>query len=190
MLASLASVYDFFSSPKRLARELSPAHPPLAPSLLAYSYAGMALFLAQSLLWNLPSVLPWPLALGSAVVFQLGSGFLMAAVSHFIAEMMGGRGSARNLFILFGFCELVWTLALPLVLLGLVLQSGPSQTGMLLFPGLGLASLILKVKVLEGHYGIGAARAWSVLILPYLAAFFFFFGGLALLLGSVLLSFL
>lgn len=187
MFSSFAAVYDFFSSPSRLSRESSL---PLAPSLLAYGYSGMALFLAQSLLWNLPSILSWPLALAAAVFFQLAGGFLAAAVSHFIAEMLGGRGSVRNLFILFGFCELVWTFSLPLVLLSLLLQVNPSQVGLLLFSGLGLAGLILKVKVLKGHYGIGAAKAWSVLVLPYLAVSLFFFGGLALLLGSVLFSFL
>lgn len=164
-------LYDFFEDRGR-ASALIRQRRPAALGLLGILLGGTSLFVAHALAGR--SVLPfgWP-ALALSLLWQTALTFVTAALLHLILELGGARGDARALFVHLGLAELAWMAAVPLILLCQAVLTKPVWGVRLVFFVAGLWSLALKARGIRDEYGVGGARAWLTLGLPYLAAVVF-----------------
>ncbi|MFH1726225.1 MAG: YIP1 family protein [Elusimicrobiota bacterium] len=164
----LSVFYDFIEAPELAAEEIR-RRPPVAFGVLAYILGATSLFLAQALVGKGALLgLSW-FSLGVACAWNLGTGLLLAAVIHLLAEAMGGAGRVMPLFVLLGFGELAWALILPGVLLLQAAAPGNPWALRGAFLLVGFLALVLKARGIRHNYGFSALRAWFVLIAPYFA---------------------
>jgi len=165
---ALAIFYDFIEAPV-LAAEETRAHPPVAFGALGYILAAMSVFLAQAVYGEEALLgLSW-FSLSLTCVWNLGTGFLLAAVVHLFAESLGGRGRVVPLFVLLGFSELAWAVFLPGVFIVQAVLPESRWALKFLFVSVGTMTLLLKARSIRHNYRFGSLPAWISLLAPYAA---------------------
>lgn len=178
-MGALELVYDYFED-RAHASALIRQRRPLGLAFFALVLGGLALFVAQGLTGRLGVLsFSWP-SFGFALLWQFGAAFVGTAVLAFALEMGGARGDAGALFVHLALSELVWTAAVPAVLIVQALSLGAWGVRGVFFL-LGAWALTLKARGIRDEYGIGGGWAWATLGVPYLALAVFM--GLALVLA-------
>jgi hypothetical protein len=182
----LELIYDYFEDHVRLAGVVRERRP-LAVGILGFLIGGLSVFVAQALTHRLTLLsFSWT-SLGVVAVWKVVAGFLLASILHLILEMQSIKGDAVALFILFGLADLVWALAVPLVLV-LKAVSGSSWLVTAAFMAVGFASLSLKARSLQDAYHISSGRAWFTLGLPYAGGVGLLIVGFSLLVARLVLG--
>lgn len=166
---ALVVIEDFIEEPEAAARSLRESPQPLLGAA-CYLLSALAVFLSHALSGRLYVLGPSIASLTLLALWHLGMGAAMSALAHLIAEGLGGKGRALSLFVLFGLCDLAWSVLLPLTLLGLALLPGFSWLAGVLTVLIGYWVLWLKARSISHNYGIPLAKAWTTLCLPYAAA--------------------
>lgn len=161
---------EFIEEPKHAARLVAERKPwPLG--LAAFFVAGGSLFLSQAVSRHFLPVASGPASLLAVCLWTLVCGFMLTAALHLLADAQGLAGSGVALFVLVGLSELVWALVLPA---SLILRAARADSFFTLLPLLGLAGIVslrLKARSIRHVYGVSAAKAWSLLMLPYVGSF-------------------
>lgn len=185
-MTALELIYDYYEDHVRLAHVVRERRP-LALGIMGFLIGGLSVFVAQALTHRLTVLsFSWT-SLAVVAVWKVVAGFMLASILHLILEMQNLKGDAVSLFILFGLADMVWALAVPLVL---VLQalSGSSWLVTAAFIAVGFASLSLKARSLQDGYKISSGRAWFTLGLPYVGAVALAMIGVSLLVARLILS--
>lgn len=142
---------------------------PVALGILCFMIGGVSLFVAQALANRLTLFsFSWA-ACSMSLIWKLGAGFLLAAVVHAVLEFSGAAGSAAALFVLFGMADLVWALAIPLLLIARAFAGGSSWLVTMVFIVVGFYTVVLKVRGIQDAYHVTPGRAWTSISLPYVA---------------------
>lgn len=166
-MSALELLFDYFEDHTQAAAHISQRRP-VAFGVLCFALGALSLFVAQGLSGRLfPLSFTWP-SLGLMFLWELATGFLLAAVVHLILDLGGVKGSGAGLFIQLGMANLAWTVAVPLVLVLRLLFPRSSLALTAAFFAIGLLSLTLKARGLQDNYHITSAKAWVTLGLPYL----------------------
>lgn len=116
------------------------------------------------------------------LLFSLLAWFISVILFHFFAEIWGGWGKAKNLYILWGYSFLPYIFLAPL---NLISMSLPNHK-IVIFVGiliLGIWSLILKLYSLQQVYTL----SWRKTIFTFLSPFLIIF--VLEILGLIFLSF-
>ncbi len=173
--------YDYFEDRGRAAALIRQRRP-YAAGLFGAWLGGASLFVADALAGR-HAVLSfsWP-SLAIALLWQTAFLFAAAAVLHLLLDMTGARGDAGALFVHLGLADLAWLAALPAVLALKALAPASAWSMRAAFFLVGLWSLALKARGVRDEYGVGEARAWLTLGLPYFAV-----AGLVALTGALAL---
>ncbi len=164
-MASLELLYDYFEDHRRASASVNEGRP-LALGAGCYLVGAFSLFVAQGLADRLPFAFSWP-TLGLLVLWELGSGFALAAALHLILDMAGVRGSAAGLFILLGMADLVWVAAVPAMLLLKLAAPDADWTRTAAFLATALVGVSLKARSIQDNYHLSSGKAWVTLGLPY-----------------------
>jgi hypothetical protein len=160
-------VWDFFESPADLAGAPR-ADAPMALGVACFLIGGLSAFLARALPGGEGLLgFSWPVCV-LLMSWRLVSGFALACIVHMIADFSGASGRARGLFVLFGFAELSWALAVPLALIGRAFGAS-HWAATAFFSAVWALNFTLRARAVRDNYGVSAGRAWFFLALPYLA---------------------
>jgi hypothetical protein len=185
-MGALELVYDFFED-RAHATALIRQRRPLGLGFAALVLGATALFVAQGLTGRLGLFsFAWP-SYGLALLWQFAAAFVGTAVLAFVLEMAGARGDAGALFVHLALSELVWTCAVPAVMIVQALSLGPWGVRLVFFL-LGTWALTLKARGIRDEYGVGGGWAWATLGVPYLAAAVFMGLALVLAIASLVVS--
>ena len=162
----LELLYDYFEEGERAAALIRQRRP-LALGFLGALAGGASVFVAEALggrihvfSFSLPSLM-------LTLLWQAAALFALTAAVHLSLDMTGARGDAGALFVHLGLSELAWLAAVPATLILQALFSQSAWPARLAFVLVWFWSLTLKARGLRGEYGVGAARAWLTLVLPY-----------------------
>ncbi len=172
---SLELLADFISRPRQAART-SLERRPISLGWASILVGSFSLFLSQSL-----SGRGLPPALGAiwcllVCAISAVSAFLLTAILHLLADFWSSPesrprpGAASALFVLMGLSELPWAAAIPLALILKALRLESAFPSFLIFACLGYLSLRLKSRSLQDVYGVGTAKAWTLLLFPYVSS--------------------
>ena len=163
----LELLYDYFED-RAHAAALIRQRRPLALGVLGALAGGASVFVAEGLAGRLhvfsfsgPSLL-------LTLLWQVTMLFTLTAALHLLLDMTGARGDAGALFVHLGLSELAWLAAAPATLLLQALFPRSAWPIRLAFLAVWVWSLALKARGLRDEYGVGEARAWVTLVLPYL----------------------
>lgn len=88
---------------------------------------------------------------------------LKTAVLHFSAKLLGGRGRARSLLSMLGYCLSPWSLLLPLALL---LHRAAPFLGLPIVLGIASWTGVLGFKAIKRNYHLGDAKSVLVGLAP------------------------
>ncbi|HAH08457.1 MAG TPA: hypothetical protein DCM05_18350 [Elusimicrobia bacterium] len=169
MIATADLIEDFLLDPPRAAEDVR-RKPPLMRGLAAFLLGGLSVGLVSALFSSSRGLAwVWPSLALSCLLHILG-GAIMTAIFHFVAEASGGEGRASSLFVLLGFSDLAWALVLPAAMLANALRPDSYWPLPLLIIFGGLLTFTLRVRSVRSNYGLSAARATMVVVLPYAAA--------------------
>ncbi|PCI40576.1 MAG: hypothetical protein COB53_00870 [Elusimicrobia bacterium] len=157
--------YDFLEHPERAARAAS-ERPPVAFGVAAYIAAAATFFLAQSLSGVNAFGSSW-IALLMYCVWNVASGFLMAALVHLFADGMGGEGRVTPLFVMLGYSELAWSLALPVTLITLAVFPDSMWPSIIAMGSIGFIVFLVKVRTIRLNYRFSRLQAAVSLAAPY-----------------------
>jgi len=161
-------IFDFFEDHLKAAVAVK-SRRPLALGVFCFILGALSFFVAMSLSGRLsPLPFNW-FTFALFLLWELGSGLALVAVLHLIADFEGRPGSGGELFVLFGFANLTWGLAVPLALIFLAFFRGAHWPLTAAFLLVGLYNLSLKARSLQDTYQLSQGRAWVTLALPYLA---------------------
>lgn len=160
----------FIEEPQRAAR-LAADRRPWPAGLLALAVSGGSLFLAQAVSRHFMPVAEGPASFVAVCLWSIVTGFVLSAALHLLADAQGCSGSGAGLFVLVGFSELAWALVLPCALVLKALRLDSWFSLLLVLALAGIVNMRLKARSIRHVYGISAARAWSLLFLPYLGTF-------------------
>jgi len=158
-------LYEFIEDP-RVAAKHADLRPPVATGVAAYLLAAGSMYLTRPLLGD--GGLSW-FGLAAVCAWNLATGILFAAGTHLFAEILGGRGRVVPLFVMLGFSELAWSLAVPGALLLNALRPGDVLAGKILIATAGTVVAVLKARSIRFNYRFGRGQAWSSLLAPYAA---------------------
>lgn len=167
-MGALELLFDYFED-HRHAAEMIAQRRPVALGILGFAVGALSLFVAQAVAGKL-----WPLAfgwssLGLMMLWELITGFLLAAILHMILDLGGVRGDGSALFVHLGLANAAWALAIPVALLVRLLAPHSAVLMTSVFLAVGFLTLFLKARSIQDNYNVSAARAWTTLGLPYLA---------------------
>jgi hypothetical protein len=144
-------------------------HAPFGLGVACFLVSGLSLFLAQSLSRHFLLMPVGPIALILIWIWRLGIGILMTGLLHLLSELNGGKGNAVGLFVFLGLSDLVWTLALPVVLmLRLAGVAHNMFVVCMMLTVIGFGSLALRAWGIRENYGLDSARAWALVCVPYI----------------------
>lgn len=161
-------VFDFFEDHLKAAAAVK-SRRPLALGVLSFILGALSFFVAMGVSGRLaPLPFNW-FMFALFLLWELGSGLALVAVLHLIADFEGRPGSGAELFVLFGFANLIWSLAVPLALILLAVFPNAHWPLTAAFLLVGLCNLSLKARSLQDTYQLSQGRAWITLVLPYLA---------------------
>ena len=186
MSAAIELLCEFIESPQRAAR-LAAEQRPWHLGLGALVASATSLFLAQVVSRHFLPVASGPASWMFVCLWFALTGFLLTATLNLLAEAWGHAGSGVALFVLVGMSELAWALVLPgaLILRAFGLDGWLSAFALLVVAG--IESMRLKARSLRHVYGISGARAWSLLLIPYVGAVLLVAAaGAAALVGAVI----
>ncbi len=163
---ALELLYDYFEDGGR-ASALIRQRRPLALGLLGALAGGASVFVADALGGRIHVFSFSAPSLVLTLLWQAAALFALTAALHLSLDMTGARGDAGALFVHLGLSELSWLAAAPATLILQALFPQSVWPVRLAFALVWLWSLALKARGLRGEYGVGAARAWLTLGLPY-----------------------
>jgi len=161
-------LFDFFEDHLKAAAAVR-ARRPLALGSLCFALGALSFYVATAVSGRLDPLPFGLITLTLLLLWELAMGFVLTAVLHLIAEMEGRQGSAAELFVLFGMANLIWGLAIPLVMVFMSVLPRPHWPVTAVFLIVGFFNLSLKARSLQDTYQVSSGRAWVTLILPYLA---------------------
>jgi hypothetical protein len=162
----LEFLYDYFED-RAHAAALIRQRRPFALGLLGALVGGTSAFVAAALAGHMHIFSFSGPSLMLTLLWQVAMLFVLTAALHLLLDMTGARGDAGALFVHLGLSELAWIAYAPLTM---IMQALFPQSSWPIFLALLLVwvwSLALKVRGLRDEYGIGEARAWLTLGLPY-----------------------
>ena len=177
----LDTIYGVLFDPANTFRGLAP-RPPVFLTVIIFFLVKLTLSLmgyiviARLLLVGRPTPLAeWflhgagPLLVLGALVFCFGKWFLYSGVLNLLADLLGGRGRARGVLVVYGLAAIPMALLVPAVILFLLILP-PEFPGLFfsIFVALGLASWsvsLLVVGIREVH-GLTTNRAVLVVGIP------------------------
>ena len=167
-MGALELLFDYFED-HRHAAELISQRRPVGLGVLGFAVGALSLFVAQAVADRL-----WPLAfgwssLGLMVLWQVITGFILAAIVHLVLDLGGVRGSGSAFFVHLGLANSAWALAVPLALLARLAAPASSLAMTAAFFSVSLLTVFLKARSIQDNYAVTAGRAWATLALPYLA---------------------
>ncbi|OIO04233.1 MAG: hypothetical protein AUJ52_15680 [Elusimicrobia bacterium CG1_02_63_36] len=157
--------YDFVDRPERAAATAA-SRPPVAFGVLAYCVGAGTLFLAQAISGGAWLGTTW-FSLMMLCVWNLAFGILITALVHVFADGMGGRGGVIPMFVMLGYSELGWGLAVPASLIALALFPGSAWLRMATVSFVGVIVFSLKVRSIRLNYGFSRLQAALSLAAPY-----------------------
>lgn len=177
----LNTIYGVLFDPANTFRSLAP-RPPVLLTLIIFFLVKLTLSLmgyiviARLLLvrdatplaqWFLHG--PGPLLVLGALVFWFGKWFVHSSVLNLVAELLGGKGRARGVLVVYGLAVIPMALLVPaLVFFLLVLP--PEFPGLFfsVFAALGVAawSVALQVVGIREVHGLSTNRAALVIGIP------------------------
>src|SRR5262249_9065597 len=156
--------------------------PPFGLGIFCFLISGLSLFLAESMSRHFLPVPSGPIGLSLIWIWRLGIGILMTGFLHLLSELIGGHGSAFGLWVLLGLSDLIWALALPIVLfLRIIGLAHNTFVVWAMLTVLGFGSLALRAWGIRQNYGLDPARAWTLTCIPYILS-------ITLLMGMVFLA--
>lgn len=108
--------------------------------------------------------------LGLQVVSSVLVWGVSTAIWHLLAELLGARGSVRELLVAVGFVSFIQILMIPVYLIANVMLEG-SET-LLAIAGIALMiwSSVLEIFAIQSVYHISGAKAVLIFLLPVLIA--------------------
>lgn len=165
---ALELLFDFFEDHAKAAAAVRQRRP-LALGMLCLIIGAVSFFASLCLTGRIaPMPFGW-ISMSLFILWELATGFMLAAVLHMICDMEGNSGSASGLFILLGMANLVWALLVPATML--LMAAFPRNHWPLTatFLLVGYFNLSLKARGLRDSYGVSLGRSWMTLILPYFA---------------------
>lgn len=120
------------------------------------------------------AVLPNIIFVIAAVGVTLTIWFVGSAITHLVAELIGGKGQATGLLAANGYVQVLRIFSVPLIVLASLVPAS-FKVGILLLGSTGLFSweVVLTVIALRENYGFSTKRACLTLVVPYLAVFLF-----------------
>lgn len=162
----LEFLYDYFEDRSRAAALIRQRRP-FALGLLGALAGGASVFVAEGLAGRLHVFSFSGPSLALTLLWQATMLFVLTAALHLLLDMTGARGDAGALFVHLGLSELAWIAAAPSILILQALFPHSSWPVRLAFVAVWFWSLALKARGLRDEYGVGQARAWLTLSLPY-----------------------
>lgn len=108
------------------------------------------------------------------LLLQVVSGVLIWGVStavwHLLAELLGARGSVRELLVAVGFVSFIQILMIPVYLIANVMLEG--SEALLAIAGIVLMiwSSVLEIFAIQSVYRVSGAKAVLIFLLPVLIA--------------------
>jgi hypothetical protein len=183
----LETVYGVLFEPVKTMKKAA-ENPPLAAALMAFTVLSLlgavmgllafSKFISQGYdAAAIEQLLPGARALVPAGIFiglvlSYVKWFCYSAIIHLIAELLGGRGSARGVFAAFGLAGLPYILLIPFQLLGYWYGTGEfAVTALLILAWLAVglwSGIIFVIGVMEVH-ALSMWRSVLVLVIPFLA---------------------
>jgi len=168
MTAFLLALEEFGSNPRVAAARMIEQNP-AAIALSGYLAGAAGVYIWICL--GGPAMSPMTVLAGviALAVFDATFGCFCAAVSHFFLDLTGGNGRAKSMFAAMGIGEFSKLLLIPL---GLVLEAlAPKSAGLssLVYAGIIALQFWIAVEIVRPAYNTGALRAWSALLLPFVA---------------------
>jgi hypothetical protein len=161
-------VFDFFEDHLKAAAVVK-SRRPLALGVFCFMLGALSFFVALIVSGRLaPLPCNW-FTFALFLLWEMGTGLALVAALHLIVDFEGRPGSGAELFVLFGFANLIWGLAVPLALIFLASFPRAHWPLTAAFLLLGLYNLSLKARSLQDTYQLSQGRAWITLALPYLA---------------------
>jgi len=162
----LEFLYDYFED-RAHAAALIRQRRPFALGLLGALAGGASVFVAEALGGRLSFLSFSGPSLLLTLLWQVAVLFSLTAALHLLLDLTGARGDAGALFVHPGLSELAWLAAAPAVLIVQALFPESAWAVRLAFVAVWFWSLALKARGLRDEYGVGEARAWLTLGLPY-----------------------
>jgi hypothetical protein len=162
----LEFLYDYFED-RAHAAALIRQRRPFALGLLGALAGGASVFVAEALGGRLHVLSFSGPSLLLTLLWQAAMLFALTAALHLLLDMSGARGDAGALFVHLGLSELAWLAAAPATLIMQLLFPSSAWPVRLAFVLVWFWSLALKARGLRDEYGVGEARAWITLGLPY-----------------------
>lgn len=169
-MSSIETAYDYFEDHAKAAVTVNETRP-IFFGALCFALGGASLFVSHSLSQRLVFLtFSWS-SLLLTVLWQVASGFVLAAVLHLILDLQKIKGSATGLFVLLGMANLVWALEVPFVLLARMAVPESRWPATVIYLLVGFLVLNLKARSIRDNYRVSMSRAWFTLGLPYVALF-------------------
>jgi hypothetical protein len=182
----LEIVYGVLFEPVRTMKKVG-ENPPLTAALLSFtiiSLLGVVMgllafskFLSQGYDAGIDQLLPgaqvlMPAGLFIGLILSYIKWFCYSAIINLVAELLGGRGSARGVFAAFGLAGLPLILITPFQFLAYWYGTGvPAVTALLMLVWLVLgiwSGIIFVIGIREVHM-LSTGRSVLVLLIPWLA---------------------
>ena len=164
----LERIYGILFQPAETLRDICQARP-LRQALLVIVTA--AVFTTWT---GYFAVLPNGILLIALVAVTLALWFAVSAVTHLVAELMGGEGRAAGLLAANGYVQVLRIFSVPLIVVASLAPAFLKAAILLLgSTGLFIWEVVLTVIALRENYGFSTKRAFLTLIVPYLAIFLF-----------------
>lgn len=182
----LEIVYGVLFEPVRTMKKVA-ENPPLTAALLSFTIISLlgavmgllafSKFLSQGYDAGIDQLLPGaqvlvPAGLFIGLIFSYIKWFCYSAIINLVAELLGGRGSARGVFAAFGLAGLPLILIIPFQFLTYWYGTGVSAVTvllMLVWLVLGIWSGIIFVIGIREVHALSTGRSVLVLLIPCLA---------------------
>ncbi len=171
-------LYNLFLNPQQAFRNIIQGKP-LSFMILVFLGAMLSNNIGRSLVWsNSPFMgkTMFIFGLGGEIIIILMLWILLACTCHFAAQLLGGQGDGRDLFISFGFASLPLALITPISLIAVSCSKCKLLIWLISVFFIYLWSLILQFVAIKEIYNLDVGKTVLVMLLPVLV-----FGGMACL---------
>ncbi|MFA5161817.1 MAG: hypothetical protein WC421_06190 [Elusimicrobiales bacterium] len=168
MTTLLLAIEDLASAPRQTSARLI-AHRPGAIALAGYAAGAAGTQIWMSLGGPAQSPAVMLAAILALAALETVFGCFWAALSHFVLDVSGERGSARSMFAAIGTSGFAKLLLIPC---GLALEAfSPSSmaAGAVAYFCVTVLQFWLAAEMVRPAYGTTAPRAWAALLTPFAA---------------------
>ena len=171
-------LYNLFLHPQQAFRNIIQENP-LPLMIFVFLAARLSNNIGRSLVWSSSSFMGKTMflfGLGGEIIVILMLWIIFTCICHFTAQLLGGQGDGKDLFIGFGFASLPLTLVTPISLIAVSCSKCKLLVWLVLLFFVYLWSLILKLIAIREVYNLNFAKTVVVMLLPVLV-----FGSMVLL---------